>query len=176
MRRDRRCLHRLDRAVPRDACPPCSSRCPGPGLRPAHHVPPYLDRPRSTRPAVPHAAARQALTRQADTGDARPNRRRPSSPKHSAGGPVRGRPRKHRRCAPTVPGHRRRPLCVRAHRLGPRTGAEKATDGAGRSGYADRPPGFLPLTWHFRMPARCRHLPRHQARTRAGCHGRRGRP
>jgi len=34
-------------------------------------------------------------------------------------------------------------------RTSPRTGAEKATDGAGGSGYADRPPGFLPLTWHF---------------------------
>jgi hypothetical protein len=28
-------------------------------------------------------------------------------------------------------------------------------------------PGYVPLTWHFRMPARCGHLPRH--RTRAGC-------
>ena len=34
-------------------------------------------------------------------------------------------------------------------RTSPRTTAEKATDGAGGSGYADRPPGFLPLTWHF---------------------------
>jgi hypothetical protein len=32
-----------------------------------------------------------------------------------------------------------------------------ARDGSGGSGYADRPPGFLPLTW-----ARCRRLPRHQ--------------
>jgi hypothetical protein len=30
--------------------------------------------------------------------------------------------------------------------LSPRTGAEKPTDVAGGSGYADRPPGFLPLT------------------------------
>jgi len=37
--------------------------------------------------------------------------------------------------------------------LRPRTGAGKATDGAGRSCYADRPPGFLLLTCHFRMPA-----------------------
>ena len=59
--------------------------------------------------------------------------------------------------------------------LGPRTGAEKPTDGGGGSGYADRPPGFVPLTWHFRMPARCRHLPRHRVRTRAGCPGCRGR-
>ena len=33
--------------------------------------------------------------------------------------------------------------------------------------------GFVPLTCHFRMPARCRHLPRH--RTRAGSPGYRGR-
>src|ERR1019366_974746 len=58
--------------------------------------------------------------------------------------------------------------------LGPRTGAEKPTDGGGGSGYADRPPGFVSLTWHFRMPARCRHLPRHRVRTRAGCPGCRG--
>jgi hypothetical protein len=30
---------------------------------------------------------------------------------------------------------------------------EKATDGAEGSGYADRPPGSLALTWHFRTPA-----------------------
>ena len=30
-------------------------------------------------------------------------------------------------------------------------GGAEATDGAGRSGYADRPPGFCPLTWHFRL-------------------------
>jgi hypothetical protein len=47
-------------------------------------------------------------------------------------------------------------------------GGGKATDGAGGSGYANRPPGFLPLTWHFRMPARCRNLPRHRTRIRAG--------
>ena len=28
----------------------------------------------------------------------------------------------------------------------------------GGSGYADRAPVFAPMTWHFRMPARCRHL------------------
>ena len=39
-------------------------------------------------------------------------------------------------------------------RTSPRTGAEKATDGADRSGYADRPSGFLALTWHFRTPGR----------------------
>ena len=50
--------------------------------------------------------------------------------------------------------------------LGPRTGAEKPTDGGGGSGYADRPPGLVPLTWHFRMPARCRHLPRRRVQTR----------
>jgi hypothetical protein len=44
-----------------------------------------------------------------------------------------------------------------------RTGL-RATDGAGKShgrargsGYADHPPGFLPLTWRFKMPARYRH-------------------
>ena len=36
--------------------------------------------------------------------------------------------------------------------LGPRTGAEKPADGTGGSGYAGRPPGFAPLTWHFRIP------------------------
>jgi len=52
---------------------------------------------------------------------------------------------------------RRRPPCVRGRPVsglrGPRTatdrptdGAEKATDGAGRSGYAGRLRGFLPLT------------------------------
>jgi hypothetical protein len=35
----------------------------------------------------------------------------------------------------------------------------KPTGGAGRSGNANRLPVFVPLTWHFRMPARCRHLP-----------------
>src|ERR1700737_2215956 len=52
-------------------------------------------------------------------------------------------------------------------RTSPRTTAEKATDGAGGSGFADRPPGFVPLTWHFGLPARCPDLPRH--RTQAGC-------
>ena len=33
--------------------------------------------------------------------------------------------------------------------LRPRTGAEIATDGGGVSGYADRPPGLAPLTWHL---------------------------
>ena len=37
-------------------------------------------------------------------------------------------------------------------RTSPRTRAGKATDAAGGSGYSDRPPGFSPLTWHFRMP------------------------
>jgi hypothetical protein len=58
--------------------------------------------------------------------------------------------------------------------LGPRTGTVKPTDGAGGSGYADRPPGFVPLTWHFRMPAHCRRLPRHRVRTRAGVLGAEG--
>ena len=63
-----------------------------------------------------------------------------------------------------------RPLCVRGRRVpgserstdrcrtghgrartGPRTRPEKVTDGAGGSGYTDRQPGFLPLTWHFRV-------------------------
>jgi hypothetical protein len=55
---------------------------------------------------------------------------------------------------------------------GPRTGAREATDGLGRSGYADRPPGFLPLTCHFRMPARCLRLP--GRRPRAECRRCRG--
>ncbi len=33
-----------------------------------------------------------------------------------------------------------------------RTMAEKATDGAGGSGYTDRAPSFVPLTWYFRVP------------------------
>lgn len=35
-------------------------------------------------------------------------------------------------------------------------GRGRKTHGRGdSSGYADRPSGFLPLAWHFRMPARC---------------------
>jgi hypothetical protein len=49
----------------------------------------------------------------------------------------------------------------------------KPTDGAGGSGYADRPPVVVPLTWYCRMLARCRHLPCRRAR--AGCTGCRGR-
>jgi hypothetical protein len=55
--------------------------------------------------------------------------------------------------------------------VGPRTGEEKATDEAGGSGYADLPPGFVALTWHFRLPACCRHLPLHRVRIRAGALG-----
>jgi hypothetical protein len=55
-----------------------------------------------------------------------------------------------------APDHRR-PLCIRAPRASvavrPRTGACAATDGAGGSGYADRPASFLPLNCHFRMSA-----------------------
>ena len=48
--------------------------------------------------------------------------------------------------------------------LGPRTGAE--THGRGRgSGYADRPAGFSPLTWHFKLPLPVRDL---RALTHAG--------
>jgi hypothetical protein len=36
--------------------------------------------------------------------------------------------------------------------LDPRTGGGKPTDGTGRSGYVDRPSGFVPLTWYFRIP------------------------
>ena len=46
-------------------------------------------------------------------------------------------------------------------RTSPRTGAEKATDGAGGSGFADRSHPNHYLTWHFRRPARCRHYPRY---------------
>jgi hypothetical protein len=55
-----------------------------------------------------------------------------------------------------------KPVRYASVRTGPvaRTGAEKATDGAGGSGYADRPPGFLALTWHFRIPTRYHRLPR----------------
>jgi len=45
----------------------------------------------------------------------------------------------------------------------------RGADWPAGSGYADRPPGFLPLTWHFRMPARCPHLPHHWVRIRTGC-------
>jgi hypothetical protein len=60
---------------------------------------------------------------------------------------------------------RRNPLCVRMRRAWAADG-RKATERAGRSSSADRPPSFSPLTWHFMMPDRFRHLPRH--RTRAG--------
>jgi hypothetical protein len=52
----------------------------------------------------------------------------------------------------------------------PRTGAEKATDGAGGSGYGDRLHGFMPLTLHFRIPGRCR-LPHRPARAGVLCSG-----
>jgi hypothetical protein len=49
----------------------------------------------------------------------------------------------------------------------PTDGAEKATDGAGGSGYADRPARILVLTWYLsllshrrRCPHRKRYLPR----------------
>ena len=56
---------------------------------------------------------------------------------------------------------RRRPLCVRGHRAwvhgrgrkNPRTGPVGAVTPTVR-------PASVPLTWHFRMPARCRRLPR----------------
>ncbi len=47
-------------------------------------------------------------------------------------------------------------------------GTPLESDGTGGSGYADRPPGFFPLTWHFGIPGLCRRLPRH--RTQGGCH------
>jgi hypothetical protein len=53
---------------------------------------------------------------------------------------------------PWVPGSVGRAARGR-RRNGPRTGAAEATDGAGGSGYADRPPAFVPLTWHFWIPA-----------------------
>src|ERR1039457_604166 len=59
--------------------------------------------------------------------------------------------------------------------LGPRTGAEKATDGAGGSGHADRPPGFLPLTWHFQDARSLSPSPHRLARDRTECPGCRGR-
>ena len=71
------------------------------------------------------------------------------------------------------PAHRRA-------RTGPRTGTDQPTDDGGKGHgrgrwerFADRPPGFIPLTWHFGLPARCRYLPRH--RTQAGCLVLRGR-
>ena len=36
-------------------------------------------------------------------------------------------------------------------------------------------PGLVPLTWRFRMSARCRRLPRRRVQTRVRCPGRRGR-
>ena len=57
-------------------------------------------------------------------------------------------------------------------RTSPRTGAGKATDGAGGSGYADRPARIPSLTCHFRMPARCLRRPRHRVLPRCrGCQG-----
>ena len=77
-----------------------------------------------------------------------------------------------------IPG-RRRPLCVRGHRV---PGAVRATDGkrnGPRTGPVGAviptvPPGFPPLTCHFRRPARCRRRPRHRVWLGvAGCRGRR---
>ncbi len=56
-----------------------------------------------------------------------------------------------------VPG-RRRPLYVRAHRAWSTDGDGKSHGRAGGSGYADRPRGFVPLTWRFRISACHRHL------------------
>ena len=70
---------------------------------------------------------------------------------------------------------RGRPPCVRRHWGLVHGRGGKTTDGGGGSGYADRPPGFVPLTWHFRMSARCRRLPRRRVQTRVRCPGRRGR-
>src|SRR5690242_673770 len=62
-------------------------------------------------------------------------------------------------------------------RTSPRTGAERATDGAGGSGYTGRHPCFSPLTCHFRRSVRCGR-PRYPGsrltlpKTGAGWHGR----
>jgi hypothetical protein len=110
-------------------------------------------RPRSRRPrAIPADGGRSRIRTwegEADGFTARRSYPRlvPLTSADAVRGTIRGRPR---------------PLCVRRCRVGgacgPRTGAdratdgaEKATDGAGGSGYADRPPSFLPLTWHFRV-------------------------
>jgi len=80
---------------------------------------------------------------------------------------------------------RRRPLCVRGRRVpgcerstdrggtghgrartGPRTTAEKATDGAGGSGMQTAPTRIPALTCLFRMPARRRRRLRHRLRGR----------
>ena len=70
---------------------------------------------------------------------------------------------------------RRRPPCVRRHWAWSTDRGGKTTDGGGGSGYADRPPGLVPLTWHFRISARCRRFPRRRVQTRVRCPGRRGR-
>jgi hypothetical protein len=62
---------------------------------------------------------------------------------------------------PWAPGSVGRAAHGRA-RTSPRTGAEKATDGAGGSGYANRSHPDSPLTCRFRMPARCRRRRRHR--------------
>jgi hypothetical protein len=51
--------------------------------------------------------------------------------------------------------------------------AEIATDGAGGSGYADRAPGIVPLTWHFRIPVAAVIPLVTRVRTRAVCLGHR---
>src|ERR1044071_226165 len=57
-------------------------------------------------------------------------------------------------------------------RTSPRTGAGKATDGAGGSGHADRRHrDYLP-DWHFRMPAPgCRYSRHRDLPRRPGCRG-----
>ena len=70
---------------------------------------------------------------------------------------------------------RRRPLCVRAHRAWSTDGDGKPMDGAVGAVTPIARPAFVPLTWHFRMPARCRHLPCHRVRNRARCRVLRGR-
>ena len=51
----------------------------------------------------------------------------------------------------SIPGHAR-PLCVRGQRARSTDGGGKTHGPGGGNGHADRRPGFVPLTWHFRVP------------------------
>lgn len=60
-------------------------------------------------------------------------------------------------------------------RNGPRSGTEKATDGAGASGYADHPTRLCSSDLAFQGASCCRHRSLHRVRTRARCPRRRER-
>ena len=104
--------------------------CPGPST-PAVNA--RATRARSARPATVTLSRTTALAIRAPVFPARVPGNHPEPPaghtgmharlggprqvrKRPPARPVRGRPWKSRRCAPTVMGHKSRPLCVRGHR------------------------------------------------------------